>query len=138
MIRVNQTVQVPLEELTFSASRSGGPGGQNVNKVNTRVTLRFDVAGSPSLSPDDKQMLLARLAGRVTRQGALRFVSQKYRTQAANRQAAVERFVEILRKALMRPKLRRKTRATYASKQRRLEGKRRRSDIKRQRSQRNF
>ncbi len=138
MIQVNQTVKILQDELTFSASRSGGPGGQNVNKVNTRVTLRFDVAGSPSLSADQKQTLLARLPGRITREGILQITSQQHRSQAANRQAAVERLVEMLRKALARPKPRRKTRATYASKQRRLETKRRRSDLKRHRSQRSF
>jgi ribosome-associated protein len=138
MIQVNTVLQIPDEELNFSASRSGGPGGQNVNKVNTRVTLRFDVARSPSLSADQKRLLLTRLAGRISRDGILRIVSQQHRTQAANRQAAVERFVEVLRKALARPKPRRKTRATHASKQRRLESKRHRSDIKRQRSQRSF
>jgi ribosome-associated protein len=138
MIQVNTVLQIPDEELNFSASRSGGPGGQNVNKVNTRVTLRFDAARSPSLSADQKRLLLTRLAGRISRDGILRIVSQQHRTQAANRQAAVERFVEVLRKALARPKPRHKTRATHASKQRRLESKRHRSDIKRQRSQRSF
>jgi ribosome-associated protein len=134
MIRINQALEIPENELTFSASRSGGPGGQNVNKVNTRVALRFDVLGSPSLPADQKQTLLTRLASRITCEGVLQVVSQQHRTQAANRQAAVERFVAMLRGALARPKPRRKTRATLASKQRRLETKRRRSETKRQRS----
>ncbi len=120
--------------MTFSASRSGGPGGQNVNKVNTRVTLWFDVAGSPSLSAEQKQALLTHLANRITREGLLQIVSQQHRTQPANRQAALERFADLLAGALRRPKPRHKTRATFASRQRRLETKRRRSDIKRMRS----
>jgi ribosome-associated protein len=138
MIQINQTLDIPQDELTFSASRSSGPGGQNVNKVNTRVTLWFDVAGSPSLSAEQKQMLLTHLANRITNEGVLQIVSQQHRTQAGNRQAAVERFVEMVRVALTRPKTRHKTRATYSSKQRRLETKRHRSDVKRQRGQKSF
>jgi ribosome-associated protein len=136
MIQINEQLAIPEDEVTFTASRSSGPGGQNVNKVNTRVTLWFDVAGSPSLSAEQKQQLLTHLANRITREGMLQIVSQQHRTQAANREAAVERFVEILAKALARPKPRHKTRATFASRQRRLETKRRRSDIKRMRGQR--
>lgn len=134
MIQINQSLAIPDEELTFSASRSGGPGGQNVNKVNTRVTLWFDVAGSPTLSAEQKQMLLTHLANRITRKGVLQITSQQHRTQPANRNAAVERFVELLAQALARPKPRHKTRPTYSSKQRRLETKRLRSDTKRLRS----
>ncbi len=134
MIQINQSLAIPDEELTFSASRSGGPGGQNVNKVNTRVTLWFDVAGSPTLSAEQKQMLLTHLANRITREGVLQITSQQHRTQPANRNAAVERFVELLAQALARPKPRHKTRPTYSSKQRRLETKRLRSDTKRLRS----
>ena len=77
MIQINQQLAIADDELSFSASRSSGPGGQNVNKVNTRVTLWFDVAGSPSLSADQKQALLARLANRITREGMLQVVSQQ-------------------------------------------------------------
>jgi ribosome-associated protein len=138
MIQINQAIEIPEEELSFTASRSGGPGGQNVNKVNTRVTLWFDVAGSPSLSAEQKQMLLTHLANRISNEGVLQIVSQQHRTQAANREGVVERFVEVLRVALTRPKTRHKTLATYSAKQRRLEAKRRRSDTKRQRSQKDL
>lgn len=134
MVQINEQLDIPEAELTFTASRSGGPGGQNVNKVNTRVMLWFDVAGSPSLSADQKEMLLSRLGNRVTREGVLQIVSQQHRTQPANREAALERFVELLQSALKRPKTRRKTRVPFGAKQRRLEIKRRRSDIKRMRS----
>ena len=122
MIQINEQLAIPEDEVTFTASRSSGPGGQNVNKVNTRVTLWFDVAGSPSLSAEQKQQLLTHLANRITREGVLQIVSQQHRTQAANREAAIERFVEVVGKALTRPKPRHKTRATFASKLRRTGG----------------
>lgn len=136
MPRINEQLDIPDEELTFTASRSGGPGGQNVNKVATRVMLWFDVAGSPSLSADQKELLLSRLGNRLTKDGVLQIVSQQHRTQPTNRQAAIERFIELVQSALKRPKVRHKTRASYASKQRRLETKRQRSEIKRMRSDR--
>ncbi len=134
MVRVNDQLDIPEAELTFTASRSGGPGGQNVNKVSTRVTLWFDIAGSPSLSAEQKEMLLSRLGNRVTKDGVLQIVSQQHRTQPANRQAALERFAELLQTALKRPRTRHKTHVPYGARQRRLETKRRRSDIKRMRS----
>jgi ribosome-associated protein len=138
MIQINEQLEIPEDEVTFTASRSSGPGGQNVNKVNTRVTLWFDVAGSASLSAEQKQQLLTHLANRITREGVLQIVSQQHRTQPANREAAIERFVELIAKALARPKPRHKTRATFASKLRRLEGKKRRSEIKRMRSEKDL
>ena len=134
MVRINEQLDIPDSELTFTASRSGGPGGQNVNKVSTRVMLWFDIAASPSLSAEQKEMLLTHLANRVTRDGVLQIISQQHRTQPANREAAVERFVELLQSALKRPKARRKTHVPFGAKQRRLETKRHRSDIKRIRS----
>jgi len=136
MVRISEALEIPEHELLFTASRSGGPGGQNVNKVSTRVTLWFDVANSPSLSAEHKQMVLARLGNRISKEGVLQIVSQQHRTQPANREAAVERFVEMLQAALRRPKTRHKTRMPFGAKQRRLESKRRRSDIKKQRSSR--
>jgi ribosome-associated protein len=138
MIRINEQLAIPEDEITFTASRSSGPGGQNVNKVNTRVTLWFNVADSPSLSAEQKQQILTHLANRITRDGVLQIVSQQHRTQPANREAAVQRFAEMLAKALARPKPRHRTRATFASRQRRLESKRRRSQIKRMRSERDM
>ncbi len=133
MIEIRDGLAIPEEEVSFLFSRSGGPGGQNVNKVSTRATLLFDVVGSSSLSPDQKARILSRLATRVSRTGVLRVVSQATRSQAANRAAAIERFAELVRGALRREKPRAPTRVSRAEKIRRLESKRRRSRLKRNR-----
>ena len=134
MIEITQDISIHEDELVFKTSRSGGPGGQNVNKVNTRVTLLFDVAHCESLSEEQKQQILARLSGRADKHGVIRVVSQKHRTQRANREAAVERFQQILADALKKHPVRKKTRIPYAVNQRRLEEKRRRSLSKQQRA----
>ena len=130
MIEITEDLSIGEGELAFTASRSSGPGGQNVNKVNTRITLRFDVAGSPSLSAEQKQRIGRKLATRIDKHGVLRVVSQKYRTQAANRRAATERCRQLLREALERKPARKKTRVSAAARQRRLDEKRRRSRLK--------
>jgi ribosome-associated protein len=134
MIPISDDLSIPDEEVSFTTSRSGGPGGQNVNKLETRVTLRFDLAGSPSLSEEQKARLRERLATRITKDGVLHVTSQRHRTQAANREAAVERFAELVRENLREEPPRKKTRPSRAAKARRLEAKRRRSDRKRERS----
>ena len=134
MIRITDELSVGEWELTFRASRSGGPGGQNVNKVSTRVTLRFDVARSPSLSDEQRARVVARLAGRVTKDGMLVLTSQEHRTQLANREAVLDRFVTLLREAVRPIAVRRRTRAPRAAKERLVESKRRRSRVKRQRA----
>lgn len=136
VIKINDRLAVPEEELSFAASRSGGPGGQNVNKVNTRVMLRFDVKRSPSLSDWQRGRILARLATRITKDGVLVITSQRHRTQRANRAAAVERFAELLHEALERPRVRKKTRVPRAVKERRLEAKKRRGRVKKLRAKR--
>lgn len=136
MIPIDDTLAIPDEEVTFATSRSGGPGGQNVNKLETRVTLRFDLAGSPSLSEEQKARLRERLATRITRDGVLQVSSQKHRSQGANREAAVERFAELLRENLREEPPRKKTRPSRAAKARRLDEKRRQSRRKRERSER--
>ncbi|HMC82356.1 MAG TPA: aminoacyl-tRNA hydrolase [Candidatus Polarisedimenticolia bacterium] len=88
MIEIRDGLAIREEELRFTASRSGGPGGQNVNKVSTRVTLWFDVAGSPSLTAEQRSLIRSRLATRISKEGVLRVVSQQTRSQAANREAA--------------------------------------------------
>jgi ribosome-associated protein len=134
MIQVTNSIALDEAELQESFIRSSGPGGQNVNKVETAVQLRFDVRNSPSL-PDYVKEKLERLAGkRLTNEGVLVITAQRFRSQERNREDAVERLVELIRQATERPKPRRPTRPTLASKKRRLEAKGRRSDIKKGRS----
>jgi ribosome-associated protein len=133
MIPIDDHLAIPDEDVTFATSRSGGPGGQNVNKLETRVTLRFDLAGSGALSEEQKLRLRERLATRITRDGVLHITSQRHRTQGANREAAVERFAELLRDNLKEEAPRRKTRPSRAAKARRLDEKRRQSQRKRER-----
>ncbi len=134
MIQIKPGLSIAEDELGFSFSRSGGPGGQNVNKVETRVALLFDVAGSPSLSPEEKRLVRSRLATRVSKAGVLRVVSQRHRAQAANREEAVKRFVELLRGALKVTPPRKHTRTPRAVRERRLAEKKRRGRRKRERS----
>jgi ribosome-associated protein len=131
VIRITPEVAVPVAELEFRASRASGPGGQGVNTTDSRVELRFDLAGSPSLSEEAKELALRRLGPRVDSGGVLRVVAQAQRSQLANRRAAVERFAELLAAALATPRARRPTRPTRSSSARRVESKRRRSDTKR-------
>jgi ribosome-associated protein len=134
MIRINDQLSIPKDELSFTATRSSGPGGQHVNKASTRVTLSFDLANSPSLTPDQKQLLLERLPTRISKQGVLRVVSQKTRSQAANREVALERFVELLQQALEVPPQRKPTKVTAAAKEKRIAHKKHRGHLKRERS----
>jgi ribosome-associated protein len=130
MIRVNDHISIDEGEIEESFIRSSGPGGQNVNKLATAVQLRFDVRHSPSL-PHEVRARLERLAGRrLTRDGVLVITAQRHRTQERNRSDAVERLVELIRAAAVRPTPRRPTRPTLGSKVRRLEGKKRRSGVK--------
>src|SRR5687767_1442280 len=131
VIRVTPEVAIPVAELEFRASRASGPGGQGVNTTDSRVELRFDLAGSPSLTPEQKERALRRLGPRLDRNGVLRVVAQVQRSQLANRRAATERFAELLSAALATPKARTPTRPTRAAAARRAESKRRRSATKR-------
>ena len=128
--------QIDPGELTFTYARSSGPGGQNVNRVQTRAMLQFDVTASPSLSDYQKRRIFMRLAGRINKEGVLRVISQRHRTQEANRRAAIERFHELIEEALHVQRPRRKTRVSRGAKRRRMDSKRRRGDLKRTRSDR--
>lgn len=133
-IKISETLSIPVRELKFAASRSSGPGGQNVNKVSTRITLWFDVVTSPSLSDRQKELIQDRLQTRMNKDGILRVVSQKHRTQAANRNAAIERFALILQEALQEELPRRETKIPKAARESRLDEKKHRSRIKERRS----
>jgi len=134
VVRIHDGLTIPDDELVFTVSRSGGPGGQHVNKVSTRVTLRFDVAGSRSLSEDHKRRIEARLASRISKDGTLRVSCGTRRSQAANRKLAAERFAELIRDALKRRKPRRETVVPQGARQRRVDEKKRRGNLKRERS----
>jgi len=130
MIEVSQTLKLDENEIQFDFIRASGPGGQNVNKVASAVQLRFQVLSSSSL-PEDVRLRLARLAGkRINDAGELVIQASRYRTQEQNKQDAVERLLSWIRRAAEPPKPRKKTRPTAASRQRRLESKRQRGEIK--------
>jgi ribosome-associated protein len=131
VIRVTDHISIDAREIEESFVRASGPGGQNVNKLATAVQLRFDVRGSPSL-PAEVRARLERLAGtRVTRDGVLIIIAQRHRTQARNREDALERLVELVSRAAVAPRLRRPTRPTAAAHKRRVEAKKHRAGVKR-------
>ena len=134
MIRITDQLSIPRDELKFTASRSRGPGGQHVNKASTRVTLGFDVINSPSLTSAQKQLVLDSLPTRISKKGILRVISQKTRSQAANKEVALERFIELLQQALKRKSKRRPTRLPATVKQKRIDDKKQRGKLKRERS----
>ena len=134
-LRITRTVVIPDREISFRFARSGGPGGQNVNKRETQVELVFDLAGSPSIGPRQRERAMRRLATRLDSSGRLRIVSTEGRTQGTNRDLALERFRKLMADALrpVDPK-RRPTRPGKQAVERRLESKRRRARRKRERT----
>ncbi len=130
MIRITNAIAIDERELEERFIRASGPGGQNVNKLASAVQLRFDVRRSPNL-PGDVRARLERLAGkRLTREGVLVISAQRHRTQERNRQDALDRLIELIRRAAVAPIPRRATRPTLGSRERRLQSKKRRSSIK--------
>lgn len=129
-IRVNRTVVIDEDELDFSFSRAGGPGGQHANTSSTKVELRWNVESSPALDAAQKALVRQRLGRRVSGDGVLVLQSSEHRSQTRNRQAAVARFVTLLRDALRTNPARRPTGPTRAARERRLQAKRRRAQVK--------
>lgn len=130
MHQVTSTISIDDSELEESFVRASGPGGQNVNKVSSAVQLRFDARRSPSL-PNDVAIRLMRLAGsRLTKDGVIVIVAQEHRDQSRNRAEARERLFDMIRQAAVRPTVRRETKVPKSEKKKRVEGKKRRSEIK--------
>jgi ribosome-associated protein len=134
MIVIGRNLQIHAHEITFVFSRSSKPGGQKVNKTSSRVTLHFDVEKSVSLSEAQRTQIREKLASRISKDGILRVVSQKHRTQTANREAALERFKELLRTALKRRRRRKPTAVPQEVTEQRLRYKKHRSRLKRERT----
>lgn len=138
MVEINQRVNIEENELEFSFIRADGPGGQNINKVSTAVQLRFDVMHSTSLPEEVKPQLIKLAGNRVTHNGILIIVAKRYRSQDRNREDALERFRNLVRKAFEKPKKRVKTKPSKAAQEERLKEKKRKSEIKRLRRSRSF
>lgn len=133
---INMTASRPLtatllyKELIFSASRSGGPGGQNVNKVNSKITLKFDVAYSQILSEEEKQVILEKLSAQLTKDGVLLLTAQDKRSQLENKEAAIAKLERLLARAFKKEKVRKATKPSKAAVQKRIVGKKRLSEKK--------
>lgn len=133
IIEINNSTFIFENELTFIASRSSGPGGQHVNKVSTKVTLEFDVLNSPNLTDEQKTLIQDRLASKLTKEGKLQVSSQVSRSQLKNKEDAVRKLVEMLRDALVVKKKRRRRKRSLAAHFERLQAKKHRSEIKKNR-----
>ena len=130
---VNNKIQIPRNELVFKASRSSGPGGQNLNKLNTKISAEVDIANCSFLTAEQKAIVLRKLAARLTKDSRLIVESQKFRSQKANRDFAVEKLAEIIENSLKKPKKRRPTKPSRTSVEKRLKSKKLNSLLKQQR-----
>ena len=137
-VRVNDRVTIPADELSIAFTRSGGPGGQNVNKVASKVELRWTPATTRALTPDDRALVVSKLAPRLTTSGELIVISTLTRDQIVNRGDAEDKLAAIVRGALHRPKARKKTKPSRGAKERRLKAKKVRSDVKRGRGRADY
>jgi len=136
LIAVNDSLWIPRAELTYRATRSGGPGGQHVNTSSTRVELAWDVAASPSLTEGQRERIREKLTNRINGEGTLLLAASDHRSQLQNKEAVTARFAELVREALVVPKARRKTRVPRSSQEARLRAKKHRSDVKKMRGSR--
>lgn len=133
LLEIDESLTLPRAELTYRATRSGGPGGQHVNTSSTRVELTWNVEASPSLSEAQRARIREKLANRISGEGVLLLAASEHRSQHQNREAVTERFVELVRRSLIVPKARKKSRPSRAAREARLHAKRRRSELKRSR-----
>jgi ribosome-associated protein len=131
VLEINDSLWVPKAELGYRATRSGGPGGQHVNTSSTRVELAWDVGASPSLTDEQRTRVREKLANRINAEGVLLLAASEHRSQHQNKEAVTERFVELVRQALVVPKKRKKTRPSQAAREARLHAKKHRSEVKR-------
>ena len=135
---VNESVAIPRSELDVRVSRSSGAGGQHVNKTSSRVEIFWNVRSSKALSEEERTRILAKLSSRLTSEGSIRVVASDMRSQSRNRELAEERLAELVKRALIVPRKRRPTKPTRASKEARLDEKKRHASKKRDRQQKSF
>lgn len=133
VLQINDSLWIPRAELTYRATRSGGPGGQHVNTSSSRVELAWSVDGSPSLTDEQRELIKTKLANRINSEGVLLLSSSEQRSQHQNKESVTARFVELIAKSLIIPKARKKTKPSRAAKEARLQEKKQRSETKRMR-----